>query len=192
MLTKLICLGDSLTHGYNILPKDCWVALLNNEVDFPVINEGISGDTTAGMLARFHSEVKPQKPSHLILMGGSNDISLDMSIETVLGNVLAISRHAKRINCQIILGIPTSSFWKDASFSAKAFLDPSSFEKKLTALQNRLRNFSIEDELPYIDFSNLLQKEDFLADGVHPNEMGNIAMKNHVLKALNSLSLVKF
>lgn len=191
MQTKLICLGDSLTEAYGIPSELGWVELLNQETDYPIINEGISGDTTSGMLARFHSEVKPKNPTHLILMGGTNDISLNIPIETVLGNVLAISRHAKRINCQIILGIPPSSYFEDDNFKSEIFLGPGEFQTQLKKLQDSLRNFALEDDLPYIDFSNLLRKKDFLDDGTHPNETGHLAIKYHVLKALDSLSLRK-
>lgn len=192
MISKLVCLGDSLTEAYGIDPECGWTHLLNQEVDYPVINEGISGDTTAGMLARFHAEIKTQKPSHLILMGGTNDSSLNIPVETVLGNVLAISRHAKRISCQLIIGIPPSSYFEDDHYKSDVFLGPGQFQSKLNELQTALRNFAIEDELPFIDFSVLLKAEHFLQDGTHPNESGHLAMKNHVFKALNSLSLPKF
>ncbi len=191
MISKLICLGDSLTEAYGINPENGWTHLLSQQVDYPVINEGISGDTTAGMLARFHSEVKRQEPSHLILMGGTNDISLNIPIETILGNVLAISRHAKRINCQLIVGIPPSSYFEDENFESNVFLGPKNFKVKLNELQTALRNFAIEDDLPFIDFSNLLKKEDFLEDGTHPNKSGHLAMKYHVFKVLESLYLNK-
>lgn len=192
MISKLICLGDSLTEGYNIDSKDNWVHLLAQEVSFPIINEGISGDTTSGMLARFHSEVKTQQPSHMIFMGGSNDCSLNIPTATILGNILALSRHAKRIQCQIIIGIPTSSFWDESPLTLSAFLNPKDFKSKLTDLQNALRSFAKEDDLEVIDFSEILSKEHFLDDGVHPNEAGQILMKNHVSQALKKLSLQKF
>ena len=188
MLTKLVCLGDSLTEAYGIAPEKGWVALLKEDLGISIVNHGISGDTTAGMLARFHTEIKPQHPSHLILMGGTNDISLNMPYETILGNVLAISRHAKHMNCQIIIGIPPSSFYNDESMKSEVFLGPEAFQSKLSEWQAVLRNFALKDGLPVIDFSDVLQKEHFLNDGVHPNEKGHLAMKYHVLKVLKSLS----
>ncbi|HKJ99099.1 MAG TPA: hypothetical protein VJ959_09270 [Desulfotignum sp.] len=54
---KIICHGDSLTRGSDIATPHTWTALLGNQLNIPVVNTGISGDTTAGMLARFAGPV---------------------------------------------------------------------------------------------------------------------------------------
>ena len=70
-------MGDSLTEGYGIPQHTRWSNLLANETGLPIINSGISGDTTAGMLARFKPMVLDHQPSHVIIMGGTNDIYMD-------------------------------------------------------------------------------------------------------------------
>ena len=49
---KLICLGDSLTFGAGVTRRDCWTSLVQRECGWTVVNRGISGDTTGGMLVR--------------------------------------------------------------------------------------------------------------------------------------------
>ena len=47
---KLICIGDSLTFGYGVRPSQRWTRLCAQETGGEIVNEGISGDTTGGML----------------------------------------------------------------------------------------------------------------------------------------------
>ncbi|MHA1719447.1 MAG: GDSL-type esterase/lipase family protein, partial [Promethearchaeota archaeon] len=86
--TKLVCLGDSLTEGYDIDLNQRWSDLLKENFNFEIINSGISGDTTSGMLARFHQMVVIHKPSHVIIMGGTNDLSMNLGDEAILCNIL--------------------------------------------------------------------------------------------------------
>lgn len=39
---KIVCLGDSLTAGYNVTREESWVDLLNRETSDTWINAGIS------------------------------------------------------------------------------------------------------------------------------------------------------
>jgi len=51
---KLVCLGDSLTYGYKIKPSEAWPSLIISQKcdNVEVLNKGILGDTTGGMLAQ--------------------------------------------------------------------------------------------------------------------------------------------
>ena len=49
---KLIRIGDSLTFGYGVHLSQRWTRLCAQETGWELVNEGINGDTTGGMLAR--------------------------------------------------------------------------------------------------------------------------------------------
>lgn len=49
---KLICIGDSLTFGYGVHLSQRWTRLCAQETGWELVNEGINGDTTGGMLTR--------------------------------------------------------------------------------------------------------------------------------------------
>ena len=75
---KLICIGDSLTFGYGVRPSQRWTRLCAQETGWEIVNEGISGDTTGGMLVRLRAllaerDICVQRPL-VLLMGGANDI----------------------------------------------------------------------------------------------------------------------
>jgi lysophospholipase L1-like esterase len=50
-MKRIICHGDSLTEGKDIEVAYRWPSLLQNALDTEVINTGIGGDTTAGLLS---------------------------------------------------------------------------------------------------------------------------------------------
>ena len=79
---KLICIGDSLTFGYGVHLSQRWTRLCAQETGWELVNEGINGDTTGGMLARMQGGVLAElregglgagRP-YVLLMGGSNDV----------------------------------------------------------------------------------------------------------------------
>ena len=75
---KITVLGDSLVSGYGLFRKDSFPSvlerkLLNNNQKVSVNNAGVSGDTSAGGLARLDWVIE-DKPDILILVLGSNDM----------------------------------------------------------------------------------------------------------------------
>ena len=79
---KLIRIGDSLTFGYGVHLSQRWTQLCAQETGWELVNEGINGDTTGGMLARMQGGVLAElregglgadRP-YVLLMGGSNDV----------------------------------------------------------------------------------------------------------------------
>jgi acyl-CoA thioesterase-1 len=74
---KLLAMGDSLTAGYGLpadqaFPARLAAALKAQGIDAVVINAGVSGDTSAGGLARIDWSLA-EKPDFAILELGSND-----------------------------------------------------------------------------------------------------------------------
>lgn len=75
---RLLVLGDSLTAGYGLpsaqaFPVKLEAALRAKGVAVTVINAGVSGDTTAGGLARLDWSLA-DKPTHVIVELGANDM----------------------------------------------------------------------------------------------------------------------
>jgi len=174
-ITKLVCLGDSLTEGYNIDLTKRWTDLLASEVDFPIINSGISGDTTAGMLARFSNDVLSHKPSHLIIMGGTNDIYFDLADKLIISNIKTMLRQAKFHDIQAIIGIPTPVYPIQRP-DASLFISEEKYISRLERYKELLIAFATEDGCPYVEFSVGIGEEHMLSDGVHPSEEGQVVM----------------
>ena len=74
---RILMLGDSLTAGYGLAPRDALpsrleAALRARGLDARVIDAGVSGDTTAGGLARLEWALA-ERPHAVILALGAND-----------------------------------------------------------------------------------------------------------------------
>ncbi len=187
---KIVTLGDSLTEGYDINLDYAWPNLLRQELNIEIINSGISGDTTAGMLARFQSMVLDHHPSHLIIMGGTNDLSMNLSDEQILSNILAMTRQARYRQIKVILGIPTPFIYPELPSEKSHHLPSDSFSERIKVYQEKLKKFAIDDGHPFIDFSTIAAPEFFLEDGVHPNEKGQSLMKDKAAQVLKTILVI--
>ena len=177
---KILCLGDSLTETYGIDQKVGWVNLLNNKKNASAINAGICGDTTSGMLARCERLLLQYKPSHLIVLGGTNDLWFGIKDEYIISNIQAITSHAKYHEVEVIIGLPTLS----NNLNELNFIQENYSECIRHFRLTLIRYCQLEDK-PYIDFNLNMTFNHFLDDGLHPNEEGqNVMLKNveHVLK----------
>lgn len=73
----LVALGDSLTAGYGLAQEDGFVPrlqawLVAHGADVTVLNAGVSGDTTAGGLARLDWTLTPEVDAMIVTLGGND------------------------------------------------------------------------------------------------------------------------
>lgn len=74
---SIFAVGDSLTAGLGVMEDEAWPALLekklqNKGYNWQVINAGISGETSSGVLSRI-KWILARKPEIVILETGGND-----------------------------------------------------------------------------------------------------------------------
>ena len=184
---KLVCMGDSLTEGWGIDQSKRWTTLLSEQTGLEIVNSGISGDTTAGMLARFKPMALDHDPSHVVIMGGTNDISHNLTADQVTSNIRAMTRHARHAGVATIIGFPTRAFASDEFLDgpmAKFFLE---FVRRVDSFRSHLHKWAFADGQPIIDFAGDMTIDHFLEDGVHPNESGHALMAEHAYKVISSL-----
>lgn len=172
---KLLCIGDSITFGYELEVDKRWTSLLANELGIDVINSGINGDTTAGMLARFNEAILSHKPTHTIILGGTNDLWFGLKDEVIIANIYVMCKQAVYNNILPIVGIPTPCFnLNELNFVREDYAEC------IRSFRNILIDFCNYKELRYIDFGTNLESIHFMHDGVHPNSEGNQVMKENL------------
>lgn len=107
-LPVFLFIGDSLTAGYGIDIKDCFVSLFQKEfeasqIPFQTKNAGISGETSSGTLSRIEW-LMSSKPKVVFLCTGSNDGLRGISAELYRQNLERIIQTVKKTDCNLILG----------------------------------------------------------------------------------------
>lgn len=175
MNNKYVFLGDSLTFGYGVRPSENWVNLLKNNLKISVINKGVNGSTTVDMLCRFKKDVLDNNSKNLFIMGGTNDLLSNRSINSIILNIETMIKEALLYDINIIIGIPPTIISSDAN---RLFMQSDTYgytEKSLPDLRTELINLCDKYSLKYIDLYSLtcnnLDKDIFL-DGIHLNPSG--------------------
>jgi acyl-CoA thioesterase-1 len=74
----ILVMGDSISAGYGIQREEGWVNLLSVELaqaeqPYSVVNASISGETTAGGLARLPQALETHDPAVVVIELGGND-----------------------------------------------------------------------------------------------------------------------
>lgn len=100
-------LGDSLTAGYGLPPEDGFVPQLQAWLDAhgaaaKVVNAGVSGDTTAGGLARIDWTLTPDVGALIVALGG-NDVLRGLPPEEARANLKGILDKARERNLPVLL-----------------------------------------------------------------------------------------
>ena len=85
----IVFLGDSITQGWG----DDFQGFFG---DLKVVNRGISGDTSRGLLLRLPGDVLALNPKAVVIMVGANDLAEKANGETVFNNVKLIVDRLKK------------------------------------------------------------------------------------------------
>lgn len=104
----ILVLGDSISAAYGINAEQGWVALLQHKLQaekksFQVFNASISGDTTAGGLARLDAALAKSKPDILLLELGANDGLRGFPPQEIQANLTEIIRRAQAAGAKVLL-----------------------------------------------------------------------------------------
>jgi acyl-CoA thioesterase-1 len=104
---RIIAFGDSLTAGYGLPPKNAFpvrleAALKARGHNVAVVNAGVSGDTTAGGLARLDWAI-PDDADGVIVELGANDALRGLDPASARKNLEAIITRIKAKGADILL-----------------------------------------------------------------------------------------
>ncbi|MBN7773125.1 GDSL-type esterase/lipase family protein [Clostridium aminobutyricum] len=177
---KIVCLGDSFTKGFGVGEGESWFDLLGVSSPHEFINKGMNGDTSGGMLARFHQDVILEKPNYVFISGGVNDFICDAQLSAVQANIMALVHQAYENN--IVPVILTEPPCEPALIRRDwvSFSDFNTVAFKLKSLQQWMLHFSSTFQINCIDLHNALSqqikfdsKEDYYIDGLHLTVKGH-------------------
>jgi acyl-CoA thioesterase-1 len=178
----ILVFGDSISAGYGLPRVDQgWVELLKTRLNaqgygYQVVNASVSGETTAGGLARLPRALEVHHPAIVILELGGNDGLRALPVAQMRANLtqmvtLTLAAGAK----PLLLGMrmPPNYGPHYTEEFALVFSDLAR-EKKMPLVPFLLTDIALSP--------NLLQGDD-----IHPNELGQPILLDNVWPALKPL-----
>jgi len=177
---RIVILGDSITVGYGLDPKEAYPALLQKKIDiaklpYTVANAGVSGDTTAGGLRRV-AWVMGKGADVLVIALGGNDGLRGISPEETKKNLLGIIAKARSKNpeIQILLAGMQMPDNMGPNFTArfKAVFPEAAKESQATLVPYLLEGVGGVEKLNQ-------------ADGIHPTPEGQAKVVDNIWKILH-------
>lgn len=178
---KVLCLGDSLTEGYGVLPEEAYPSLLEKSLhakghkNVEVINAGIAGSTTASAWSRLNWQLRAN-PKILILALGANDGLRGLSLEEVHSNLeRAIVLAQERGVTVLLAGMQLPPNYGPKYTEKFRLVYANLAQKHHTAL------------IPFLLDGVAGEKKLNQADGIHPNAAGHRLIAKTVLLHLEPL-----
>ena len=104
----VLVLGDSLSAAYGLSPKEGWVALLDERLAAArpirnVVNASISGETSAGGLARLPALLKEHAPALVVVELGANDGLRGLPLAQLHANLVKILEAVRGAGAHAVL-----------------------------------------------------------------------------------------
>jgi len=176
----VLVLGDSLSAAHGIRSDDGWVSLLGKRLAAAtparnVVNASISGETTAGGLARLPKLLAEHEPAVLVVELGANDALRGLPVAAPRANLERIISLASAAGVRVVLlGIEIPVNY------GPQYRD---------ALRSMYRDLARDFNLPLVPFlldGVALDPELMQADGLHPTAAAQPKLLDNVWPTLDA------
>lgn len=178
----ILCFGNSITAGYGIDPEDAYPAVLEDlliekNLNYAVVNAGLSGETSAGGLTRINWILR-NPVDIFILELGAND------------GLRGLQLTQTKSNLQSIIDKVLNKYPDTEIVIAGMMVPPNMGHDYSVKFTKMFTDLAEENEALLIPF--LLDgvggiPELNLPDGIHPNEEGHRILAKNVFKTIRDI-----
>ena len=181
----ILIMGDSLSAAHGIELKQGWVNLLQNklkqeqteEKSWHIINASVSGETTAGALARLPELLDKHKPQLCIIELGANDGLRGMPLNEMQNNLNKMIAQCKQYGKVVLLGMQLPpNYGKKYTEEFKQSFDLVANNNEISILPFLLNGFAKDENY-------------FQADAFHPTAAAQEKIFANVWPVLSPLLL---
>jgi lysophospholipase L1-like esterase len=167
--SDIIAYGDSLVYGVGSTKGNDFVSVLSKKISRPIINLGVSGNTTLDGVKRL-SELDKYNPKVVILLLGGNDYLRKVPRAETISNLQTIinSIHA-RGSIVLLLGV-------------RGGLLVDNFKEDFEQLSKANKTAFVPNVL-----DNLIGNEELMSDQIHPNDAGYLIIAERVYRELKDI-----
>ena len=178
----VLVLGDSLSAEHNIPAGSGWVALLQRrlarEVKSPpaVVNASISGETSAGALARLPDLLRKHRPTVVVIALGGNDALRGLPPAQLRGNLERMATLSRQAGARVLLlGIDVPPNYGPA------------YRERLRRTYAEVAQAQGAALVPFMLEGVALEPGMMQADGLHPTAAAQPRVLDNVWPALRPL-----
>lgn len=176
--------GNSLTAGFGLDENESFPSLIEDridslELDYTVVNAGLSGETTSGGLKRIDWVMK-QKVDVFILELGANDMLRGLPLDQTRKNLSEILSTVKAKNPNVKIGL------------CEMMAPPNMGDDYIKEFSQIYKDLAAPDDITFIPFflEGVAGQEDLLLkDGKHPNANGQAIVADNIWKTLVGMLL---
>lgn len=181
MAGTALVVGDSISAAFGLETSQGWVHLLqqrldDSEHDYRVVNASISGDTSAGGLARLPALLREHEPDIVILELGGNDGLRGQPPAQLKRNLAAMAEMSQEAGAKVLL--------------LGMRMPPNLGQRYTDAFADAFDSLAEEMSLPYVPFllegvggvQGMMQ-----ADRVHPTAQAQELLLDNVWPVLEPL-----
>jgi acyl-CoA thioesterase I len=178
----ILVFGDSISAGYGLThAEQGWVALLqtrlkDQEYGYQVINASVSGETTAGGLARLPRALMLHHPQIVILELGGNDGLRALPVAQMRANLASMVDLAAAAGAKVVLlgmRMPPN-YGQEFTEQFRLCFSDLARDKKLPLVPFLLQDIALSPAL-------------MQADDIHPNALGQPKLLDNVWPSLKPL-----
>jgi acyl-CoA thioesterase I len=178
----ILVFGDSISAGYGLAHVESgWVEMLRAKLKsegygYQVVNASVSGETTAGGLARLPRALSVHHPQIVVIELGGNDGLRALPIAQMRSNLLQMTDLASAAGARVLLlgmRIPPN-YGPEYTEQFHAVFAEVAQKNKVPSVPFLLEGIALTPDLVQ-------------ADGIHPNEQGQPLLLANVWPALKPL-----
>jgi acyl-CoA thioesterase-1 len=177
----ILVLGDSLSAGYGLNEDEGWVALFKQKLkregfSQTVVNASVSGETTAGGLARLPALLQRHRPQLVLIELGGNDGLRALPLKAMRANLeqmISLSRQADAVPAVFEMRIPSNYGAAFADAFYKSFAEVARSQKATL--------------VPFFLAPIVGRPGQFQEDGIHPSAAAQPQMLDAAWPTLKSV-----
>jgi len=187
----LVCFGDSITAGYGatrpgaVDESKSYPAFLQEKVNIPVINAGLSGDRTELAKNRVNS-VLSYNPQIVIILLGANDV-YEGYYDAIEGNLQQIISRLNNGGRKIYLvKFYTDEIALQMANQLAGSLPEGIIQNFIEMYDTMFNDLAISNNVTLIDniWDDIWGVPEHMSNPIHPNEAGYEIMADNIFKAI--------
>ena len=168
--TNIIAFGDSLIEGVGASEGNDFISLLSREIGQPIINVGISGNTTRDGLKRIGKDVLSKDPKIVLISLGGNDYLKRVPKDETFENLENIITQIQNKGAVVLLLGVRGGILRD------------NYEKNYRDTAERLGAGYVENIL-----DDIIGTPSLMYDALHPNDTGHKIIADKILPVLQEI-----